>query len=404
MRPLAKKASAFVLSLGGTALAGYAFQFIASRRLGPERYGIYTALMALIMAFARPLEALSPLVARTILENGRRDWKHDLRGFISLALAAGLVLGAALLIFALIWGKGYGLPFAAIFTGALTLVAWAFLYVFRGVLQGHYKDESYLINRPLELFGRLAGSSLLFTPFAGLTSAIAASLIGAAAGVAHIITVMKDQLAGWRALPASGYRIFERYLKIMLIWLAGGFFIGLDMILAKRLFPPAECGYYAIANLIGKGALVYAFALLPLIYPRLVRHRLSRESLRYLGMAAAYSAALFTGAFFFFLLWGETVIPFFFGEAFRPAAPLVPLYLAAVFPLSLHFAVINLGSAVGDWGECVFTWSALGVYFLVLWTSPARFPDYLLRIGIGQALFCAGGCAFLLVRNRYIPR
>ena len=403
MKSVLRKSPFFLLALACSSVAGYSFHFIASRCLGPARYGEYTVLMALMLAFARPLESLSPVVARTMVENQTQDWKSFLRSFFYVALFSGLILGGALFIFAFFWGSflnissSIAIPFAS-----LTLIFWSFLYVFRGILQGHFRDVPYIFNRPLELLGRLLSGSLFFALGGGLASAIFSSLLGALSGVFHVFLVIKHSFSNWTEFfkGKADPNFFKQFLKIMLIWLAGGFFIGLDMILVKRLFPARDCGLYAIANLIGKGVLVYAVAILPVLFPRLVKHRLSKESLRYLGFGMLYSAGVFLAAFFIFFFWGDSIIPFFFGEAYKGSAGLVPLYLLAIFPISLHFVIINLKSAIGDWGECVFLWFALGFYFLVLFYSPHKFSAYLWRIGISQVMCAAAGFLFLLVRER----
>lgn len=398
MKVLLKKALWLVFTVGLTAAAGYAFHFIASRHLGPVRYGQYTVLMALMLAFARPLEALSLLVAGVIVENREREWTNYLGSFLTLSLVAGSMLGGALIIFCLVWGGQFGLisPIAIWFAG-LTLIAWALLFAFRGILQGHFIDEHYLINRPVELIGRLAVALAVFAAGGGLAAAIFSSLAGALAGIVTILIVIKKALVDRYRLWRGGIEreVLMKFLKTMLIWLAGGFFIGLDMILVNRQLTSVESGFYAIANLVGKGALLYAAVLVPVIYPRLVRHRLSRESLRYLGLGLSYAAVIFLGAFAIFSFWGSLLIPLFFGEAFRPSAALVPVYLAAVFPIALNYLVINLQAAIGGWRDCLFCWLALVFYGVLLYFCPANLNVYLWRISLGQLACAAGGLSLL---------
>ena len=407
MKPLLKKSPFFLLALACTSAAGYTFHFIASRHLGPARYGEYTVLMALMLAFARPLEALSPAVARTIIENDRQDWKIFLRSFFHLSWIAGSIFAGTFFLFVLFLGPYLDLSFsiAVIFAG-LTILFWSFLYVFRGMLQGHYKDISYVFNRPLELLGRLLCGSIFFIMGGGIAAAVSASFLGAIAGIFHIFAVIKNSFLGWKDFwkGKTENRLFIQFIKIMLIWLAGGFFVGLDMILVKRLFSPEESGIYAIANLIGKGVLVYAFTILPLLYPRLVKHRLRKGALPYMGIGVLYAAGIFLAAFLIFFLWGDSIIPFFFGQAYKKSAALIPFYLIAVFPISLHFGVINLKSAIGDWGECIFLWLALGLYFTILIYSPHEFNAYFWRIGTTQAALALSGFAFLLMREKIRTR
>ena len=366
---------------------------MASRWLGPAGFGEYTVLMAVMLSFGRPLEALSPFVARTLIEYPARS----LRDLLPIALISGLALGAVQLIFLVFWRTPLTLPQIILFLlAASTLPAWSLLYAYRGLLQAKKRDALYLLSRPVELTVRLLASGVFFALGGRVISAITAGLIGIIASIGQINFSVRP---GYFLSFKVDRKLFLDYLKIMLITLAGGFFIGLDMIIAGKVFSPEDCGRYALISLIGKGVLIYAFLIFPLLYPRLVEHRISKKGLYYLGVGYLFSAAVFGAAFIIFFFWGGMLIPFFFGEVYRKSADYLPAYLLAVFPLCLNYGVVNLKAAFGGWSECIFLWAALALYSILLLTSPPVFYDYFLRMGIFQLIAAAAGFWFLARRS-----
>jgi len=390
MKEALRKTGWLIVTVAAAAAAGYVFHFVASRQLGPVRYGRYTVLLSLMLAFARPLEALAPFAAGLTIDDPERGWAD----LLWLSLLAGGMLGAALIAFGLVWGGALGLSSRpALWLGGATLVAWSLLFLARGLLQGKLSDGPYLANRPIELLGRLVFAWPFLAVGGGLAGAIFASGVGALAGIVSALVALKRS---WLGRSGSWGRWFDRrtvfeFLRVMLIWLAAGFFIGLDMILIGRQLSPAAGGFYAIANLIGKGALLYAVVLAPLIYPRLVRHGLTAASGRYLVLGLAYAALIFSGTLLVFGLAGDRLVPLLFGQAFAPAAPLVPVYLAVAFLMMPNYLVLNLQAAAGGWRDCGFVWLELAGYCALIYFCPPGLSGYFWRIGAGQLACAAAG-------------
>ncbi|MBU0629768.1 MAG: hypothetical protein KKC80_02480 [Candidatus Margulisbacteria bacterium] len=402
MKKLATKSVWLLLSVVLASLFGYSFHFLASRALGPAAYGYYTVLMALMIAFLRPLEAISPLVARTLIENPTANRQFLLRDFASLALLTGTILGAVQFIFLLFWTPPKGpSELAVFFISGLTILVWACLYFYRGVLQSRYQDNPLLYNRPSELLGRLLSGVLLFILGKGVLPAILSGLVGAVAAVIQGFFYTGTELNLTYKIDRA---IIAEYAKILLITLPGGLFISLDMIIAGKIFSPFNCGQYAIVNMIGKGILLYALAASPLVYPRLVKHRVSKKGAYYLGLGYLFAGLVFFAAFIFFAFYGEETIGLLFGRSYTPAAGYLPIYIIVMFPLCLNYGVINLKAATGGWSEGIFLWVLLAGYTVVLLSSPADFFDYFTRIGIFQSLTATAGWLFGAVKTRHTRR
>ena len=387
-----------------SSLLGYPFHFLMARYLGPSGYGKYSVLLALMFAFAQPLESLSFAVARSIAEQRKKDLKILIPGFMKVAFVAGLVLGIMLYGTSFFWQfRSYHYSQITLIYAGLTILLWSFMFVFRGITQGLHKEISFVLNRPIQLISRLftGGSVILFK--GGISTAIGASLCAAIGAILHLAITLKryiGKLNIWQSNSNGTSFFFVKAIKILAMWLPVGLFIRLDMILAGKIFGPEKAGIYAIINLIGKGILFYSLAIIPLIYPYFVEHRMRKEGWRFMLVGIFYTSTIFCITFIFFSYFSGRLVPFLFGNIYQDAAKLLPYYIIAIFPIALFCNIINLKLAIGGWVECVFLWIGIIFYFLILYFSPADIKNYLLRIGISHLVLTAFGITFLIVRKK----
>jgi len=414
IKPFVKKLPLFFISTILATTVGYSFHFIIARHLGPSVYGKYSILMAVMLVLCQPLESLSLAVARVIIERGKNDWKVHLFGFLKLSLVIGILLGGILYVGILIYKYQHNdFNQLAVLFGSLTLFLWSFLFVFKGFCQGLHKEIGFAFSRSIELFGRLCTGFFVVILKKGLAGAIFSSLLGAIGGIAYILFVLKKSLSGWMKswirlkdtiYPTkndfSNKVYYKQFFRILLMSFPLGLFIRLDMILVNKILGVREAGIYAIANLIGKGILFYSFGVIPLIYPYLVKYRIQKQGWQFLTVGFFYTSVIFGATFLFFLCFGQSVIPFFFGNLYQDAAKLLPYYIIAIFPIALHCNIINFKLAIGGWWECLLLWIGVLIYFLILYFSPLNIKDYLFRIGVSHLALMISGITLLIIREK----
>jgi hypothetical protein len=248
--------TAVVVALAAGNGLGYLLNLVASRRLGPDRYGALAALLGVILVGNVLALALQAVVARrTVVARGPgstgevSDW--TLRLTVGCAVVAtGLGLAAAAPLTRLLHLSS---PAPAILLGLalgpLTIVGGQ-LGVLQGAERFHALAGLYLIASAGKVGGGLVGVLVADS----VTGAMFGTAVGTAlAAGAGAVLVRRAHLphSARRALPPGVTRETARATYTIGALFALG---NLDVVLARHFLEPRQAGLYAVGAVLAKGA------------------------------------------------------------------------------------------------------------------------------------------------------
>ncbi|MFA6054910.1 MAG: oligosaccharide flippase family protein [Thermodesulfovibrionales bacterium] len=397
------------LSFIATNIFGYVFHAIVSRKLGPPLYAEFSVLYAFMIALSRPVNILSWAIARVGV-TGRIagiDYGKVKKFSIRLGLTVAFIIGLFPILFSPLISKFLKTDNMFLFFPiALTLFLWSISGILRGLFTSieSFGILSYSVS--IELFVRaICGIILVLLEFQVL-----GALIGSAVGALSMFVV----------LYSKRKHIYETYItrkqegiaeegfgnittKVFFISVPTGFFLELDLLLAKRFFSPEEAGIFAATALIGKALLMFSIVASTVIYPKLVEEKLSKKGISAFLTGVLITIFLFTSGYVFFKFFEKPVILLLFGNKYAGVIGLVPLYILALVPLALHLQVTNYKGAIGGWTEGIWLWIVLGGYYCALEIYSSSFTSYFYAIFLFHAITAPLSAVILYFRHKVKP-
>lgn len=334
-------------------LLQYAFQLTASRRLAPEDFGAFGALLGLGVLGAVPMLALQTVAARHV--SLRRDDDDARRREVSRLLRTSFCLGAAISGIALL-----AAPLVALFLHVSVLAA-AFLAVSlgplavagtaQGVLQGRERFGS-LAALFLAVSGlRVAGGVLGLAVSTGVTSALVGTAIGALlAAAVGVVVARREAAASPYGLEPTGFQKELRHAASgVLAVLALG---GVDLLLARHVLPGTESGRYAAGGLVARGCFWGPQFVAVLVVPRITtgQPRVLKRALLFVTGLGLVEVGVALAA-------PPSVVALAFGDSYRSLSHVLALYavagaLLALVQLLLQTGIARGGSRVGRYAWC----------------------------------------------------
>lgn len=341
-----------------------------------------------MIALSRPVSILSWAITRVGV-TGRTtgiDFEEVKKFSIKLGLAVAFIIGLVPILFSPLIRMFLKIENLLLFLPtALTLFIWSLTGILRGLLTSIESFGVLSYTAIVELFVRAAcGVTLVLLSFK-VFGALAGSAFGALSVFILLLSRRKhiDEIYTKRkqkGILEEGFRSITT--KVFFIALPTGFFLELDLLLAKRFFSPEEAGIYAASALIGKGLLMFSTVASAVVYPKLVEERLSRKGIIAFLWGVGITLILFASGYIFLNLIGKPVVLLLFGDKYTGVTGLVPLYALALIPLALHLQITNYKGAIGGWIEGIWLWIVLGGYFISLETFSSSFNSYLWAIFI----------------------
>jgi O-antigen/teichoic acid export membrane protein len=338
-------AATMILNLGG-----FAFHFIATRRIGVADYGVLAALLSMVTLLTIPANLAAPVIARFAAEFGvLHDNRHvrrlvldvvrffGLLGLGYLVVSMILMRPAAAFLNAPIWPA----PFVALIGGTLLLSG-----VLRAVAQGTQDFAGFARSCIADGVFKLAGV-LIFTSIGlGLFGGIVGFFCGAAGGVVAIALTLFARYApvadcairyDWRRIAVSG-------LGSAAVTLAGALIGSADVILVKHFFDADQAGIYSVAALGGK-VLLFSVGFVPtVLLPQATERHVRGERTRYaLAMCVAILFVISIAGLIALKFFGIVLLHALAGHAFDAAEPLL-------LPYSVAMMFFALSTVLGSYG------------------------------------------------------
>lgn len=381
------------------------FHSVLCRKIGPIAYGEFSAIYALLIALSRPANLLTGAVARIAATIKLKEQGSDevLSFSKKLGLFSSLMLGLIPLCFYplfKVWIKVQGFELYLIVS--ITLMAWAWLNVIKGLLVAEEDFWTISISGILETLGRATIGILLVLGGLAVKGAMASSALGGFIGIWVVERKTGLFKRGRQKICLIGGRrgFISTTLKVLVLSVPVGFFIELDVMLAKRFFDPEFAGIYASSALIGKGLLMFSAIFSTILYPKLVRSKLSKEGLMNFFYGVLFVIMVFILGFFAIYLIKTELVLILFGPKFYFSSTILPYYVIAILPLAVHCQLMNYMTAIGDFKDGIWLWIELLIYYISLEIFSKTWQSYIAVVFLSHLFFLIFGFFMFYFRHK----
>jgi O-antigen/teichoic acid export membrane protein len=340
---------------GVSIVAAYVFLLAAGRILGSDDYGSLAALLGLLAVVLIPAGALQMAVSREI---SRRVASGDsagaarlARGALRLSLLATVPLMVVALALAaplsgLLHIHSVGLVVLAVSTLATALVFPVALGVLQGLQRFHAIAALYVVPWVV----RLVVLAVVATAGYRLGGAIFAAVIGALAGTALAILLIREPLRGGGALPRDELVTFLRYLQPVAIGLVGiALLTHVDILVVKARFSGHEAGAYAAASAFARVGFFLPATILAVLFPRTAaRQARGEETEDILGRSLLATAVFCGGLALLYAAAGVGLVSMTFGPDFADGGKVLAPFSLAIGLFSLANVLVGYHLSRGE--------------------------------------------------------
>ncbi|MGI9196267.1 MAG: oligosaccharide flippase family protein [Candidatus Nanopelagicales bacterium] len=354
------------VALGVAQVLAYAVSVIAARRLGPEQFGVFAALLGILLIGSVLAMGIQAVAARRLVHlapdlrgGASRDILRD--GLIGgLAVAGATVLVSPLLLWLLrldAWGP-------------ILLAAVAFIPI-------TVAGAQYGVAQGRESYGRLAAVYLcvgLGRGIGGIAGALlAGTVLGTMAGLA-LGTIAGALVGQWVIAPLArghGERVahfFGETFHATHALLALFVLTNIDVLLARALLTPYQAGEYGVGAVIAKVAFWLPQFITVVAFPRFADTRRARATVVSLASVAGMGLLVVVAT----AALPTLVVGFVGGSAYEDLAPVAWMFAAIGALFALAQALLLTRLAVDDRRAVFAVWGSAALLAALAWLVMPR--------------------------------
>jgi len=404
-------ASLFVLD-GLANLTDFAFHFWLGRVLIPSEFAILQTLNSVVLVYVTASGVFQPVVGRFVAEARARGADHEssipaiFQSFLRAAAWLGLLL--AFTVFALAgWlAELLNLPVWSIQISAALIFLSTLRPVAVGVLQGQERFISFGLSRLLTALGRLMIALLLVYGGSGMMGAVVAFPLGWLIGVAAAFLLLGRSV--WKKqekVPGLVRRGGELSFYALIAYIAFMLLTSLDLVWVNRSLSGDIAGAYASLVLLRRVIALLPGIAVTVMFPRiaavLAQHRSPN---RLLANTAAIILTASGALTIMYFLFGEPLILNIFGEAYRPAFPLLGWMGIAMIGVSLSSVWLNYYLAEQPRNYVILLVATAVFEWVLLTQLPPSMESAVLAFGAAGWLLTIGGLLLYLFKVGRLPR
>lgn len=334
----------------GTGLTGYLFQILMGRMLEYEVFSSLSAFLSLIGILGTIFTSIQMYVAREAAILSENESFTNKTGIYNLIFKTFLIIliFSLLLILSLIFFEKLIQSVLKIYEDSLILVIFlififfSIAYLIFGLVQSikkfYFLGFMNLLSQMLKIFFFLLYTYIGIKNFRLIEIFIFSSFL--------IIFFSLFGLKGKFQMNTNFFFKltnfffeFQNFLKIFLTNLSFGLLINFDILLVNYMFDSKTSSNYIIASLISKIGLFLSGGAISVMYPLVSGNIQNRKKLNYFKQSFIFCSLTIFSIIFFFYLFGDIFILFFFGQKFDFVSVFLIKLIIAQSPLVLiHLA------------------------------------------------------------------
>jgi len=385
----------------------FAFHFWMGRTLLPSDFAVLQTINSMVLIYVTASSVFQPVVGRFVAEARARGQQATIPAVFQTFMRVAVWLGTGfmiLLVFLSDHLAGWlNLPAWSIQISGLLIFLSTLRPVAMGVLQGQERFIPFGFSRLVTALARLILAAALVYYGLMLKGALIAFPLGILAGViAALLFIGKSCRAGAAQPPAGLLRKgWELSFHALIAYIAFMSLTSLDLIWVNRTLPAGHAGAYASLSLMRRVVALLPGVAVVVMFPRVARtlsagRRPDRLLIHTAGIVAAACGVL-TLIYFFY---GDEVIRFLFGEAYRAAAPLLGWLGLATTGISLSSIWLNYYLADRPRGYVWLLCAGVMLEWSLLATFPPGLEQAVLAFGITGWFLAIAGLALYLLKVR----
>lgn len=404
----------FVIANFVVGFLNYLFNVLAGRALGPEDYGEIVAMYSYVIILSIPTGVLGAVLIQKI---GASTYPEELiaswSGWIGEKLRRlwWMVVLPVLLIPVLPFVANISPVTSSVLIG-LVLIGYG-TFFFSTTLQGLHRFIPFAGISIIATIIKLIGPAIVFFFVGDIYMVFIAIILSSLFQLgASWLYVRRSIVRSSAPTPQISMRIRSIFLKKELWYSAGVTVVlillnNLDIVVAKRILPAHEAGYFGAWALFGKIYLYLVGPLLSLAYIFLTKHAYRRFHQPVVMLASIF---LLGGGLFvteLYRSYGRTIIELIFGQTYNPILPFLVwggyfgtgyvlmmffmnYFLAKKSPATLIPAIIYpiyggallfMARTIGDiiFMDIVFVYLSIGLYLIVFFKDRLQYLIQLFR-------------------------
>ncbi len=356
-------------------LSNFIFHMYVTRKLSPSDYGALATLLALVIIFIMPAQALLMTVAKKVSIYKAHNQFEKIHGLFKKTTKWFLILGMFYFIFFMVFSgaimKFFNMDDVVLIVilAFISIVA-ILLPVVRGILQGLQKFARFGLNLISDAVFRLL-SVILFTGLGfGLRGALLSSLFSALLAYVLGLFMLSEFLKIKEENIQLKKREFFGYaLPVFFSMVAFSILSYMDLFIVKHFYEKEQAGLYAVTSIIGKAFLYFPMAIAMALFPKVSENFELNKNTKGLLIKSVLLTGLisFTG-FLFCYFFPEFVIKLLTGgKKYLEITGVVKIFGLAILPLVLLNVIINYLLAIHRYFFIFIMYSGIIVYAGLLW-------------------------------------
>ena len=323
----------------------YFYHIIMGRMLGPDSYGVFSSLVAMLLVFSVPASAVQTVVAHYTSGFQAQGHIGGTQALVSSALKRVLFYAAigtvaimlASPVIASFLHIGSIVPVIVLGT---VLIPWMLSPVASGTLQGLQRFNYLGTNMILGALGRVFVGLILVSGGLSVSGALGGSFASCSIMLLHGLIPLTFLFRGQYTDEINLRDIYGYSGRVLLGYASFAVLTNMDIILVKHFFPPAEAGYYSAASTFGKIVLFLPGAIAVVMFPKSsYLYALGKDAARVLKKSLLCVTALCAPVVTAYFVAPGFLVGRLFGELYWSTVPLIG-------PLGLAMALYALGNVL----------------------------------------------------------
>jgi O-antigen/teichoic acid export membrane protein len=322
-------------------ICNFIYQIYVGRAFGPQEYGIFGALFAIIYVtsvFSNIIQTGSTgAITRYVAKNENNNISFIIYGLIKRTTYLGIIGFVVFFLISQIISKSFNIYSINEFIIVGTVIFLSFpLPSVLGIFQGLRKFNSLAILNILTFLPKLIIAILLVNSGYGVSGAIGAVSLGMLAAFLFSLFLLRPYLKTDDNFYKYDFKELNFCLipaTIVLLCLAVP--SNVDVIFSKYFFSEYDAGIYTAASVIGKAILFLPSSILVVMFPNAIQmNELDEGPLKLLN-ESLMGTALISGAASSILIIYPRIVEVIFGQKYAGVSLIIPPYVLMMFLFSL---------------------------------------------------------------------
>lgn len=344
------------LFIGGIAggMLGYLFQIIMGRMLSVSEYGIFSALMAIMVVIGAPITTLTMIISRRVSAYRNKNdssrlshlfyWINRKILIIAVVLAVVVFFNVDLLQNLLLIEEDIHTYLL------LTILLIAFPQAINnGYLQGLQDFKWLSASGVLATILKIIFAVILVYFGLGVSGALGSIVLSALVMLVLTYVILRPSLGknGSSITSVSDFS-FKSALPVLMANVAFAIMTQIDMVLVKHYFSAQEAGLYAAASILGKAVMYLPGGIAMALFPMVAENHASGKSSAHLMFQAVGVTALLSsiGALLYYFL-ADSIVVLLYGADYKEAANVLKYFGFAMLPMALIMVAEHFLIAMG---------------------------------------------------------